>query len=147
MILLQTSWFVTTIDEISSKRILFNQTSRDIFAALQCPNIGTPSNGQMVGNGVFYESIRTFSCDVGYELHGSTVRVCQDTGEWNGTLTTCRGRFLYRWAWLVIFLMLTRGQPFQSVKLWVKKSHRKIFDSDQCFDLRALKTQYCTKGS
>jgi len=43
------------------------------------------------GKGYEYNDQCNFTCDVGYERKGSSVRVCQADGQWSGTATTCEG--------------------------------------------------------
>ena len=45
------------------------------------------------GKGSEYNDQCTFTCDVGYERKGSSVRTCQADGQWSGTQATCEGTF------------------------------------------------------
>lgn len=37
------------------------------------------------------DSVCDFSCQTGYELVGSQVRVCLATGQWSGQRAVCKG--------------------------------------------------------
>jgi len=71
--------------------ILFTYT-----LAVSCLPLIDPSNGAMScaledNIGVpFYEDGCSFTCNTGYELTGSSFRMCQSDGSWSGTEPMCR---------------------------------------------------------
>ncbi|XP_066265899.1 CUB and sushi domain-containing protein 3-like [Branchiostoma lanceolatum] len=56
--------------------------------AVECPELTAPVDGSMYGSH-FYQDIANFSCDVGYDLFGSSVSMCQANGEWSHPVPTC----------------------------------------------------------
>lgn len=70
----------------------FNFSVQFLFAAIDCGQLKSPTNGSLHGERtVFPESLR-FSCDIGFVMGGSPVRQCQPNGTWSGTETTCSGK-------------------------------------------------------
>ena len=59
-----------------------------------CPPLTAPDNGDIDcslgddGEANPGETC-TFTCDDGYQSAGSSIRTCQDDGNWSGTDTTC----------------------------------------------------------
>ena len=55
-----------------------------------CHTLLTPSNGSLsCSNGIKTNSTCSYSCDVGYQLIGSSQRTCQTTRFWSGVPTLC----------------------------------------------------------
>ena len=61
-------------------------------AVVNCSSISAPTSGRMSGSGLIYGSVRTFSCNTGYKLGGSTTRKCQAVGSWSGTIAICSSK-------------------------------------------------------
>ena len=59
--------------------------------ATDCGDPGTPTNGQRSLSSTTYNSVVTYSCDVGYTLQGSNSRTCQSDGQWSGSVPQCPG--------------------------------------------------------
>ena len=59
------------------------------FLVTDCGDPGTPSNGQRSHSSTTYNSVVTYTCDVGYTLQGSNSRTCQFSGLWNGSVPQC----------------------------------------------------------
>ncbi|XP_060580368.1 sushi, von Willebrand factor type A, EGF and pentraxin domain-containing protein 1-like [Ruditapes philippinarum] len=64
-----------------------------------CGEVFGPGNGSVnykqAENGevsTFYLDVATFTCDAGFQLVGSPQLVCQDGGNWAGTVPTCRSQ-------------------------------------------------------
>ena len=59
-----------------------------------CSSPTTPSNGVMncsVGNDIhYYQDTCDFICDTGYNLSGSSQRMCQSNGSWSNTDVSCK---------------------------------------------------------
>lgn len=61
------------------------------LAAKTCPDPGRPENGDRFGYFKVGSTVR-FSCQSGFEMHGSRERTCLESKEWTGSLTTCQDR-------------------------------------------------------
>lgn len=63
---------------------------------VDCGAAPVPINGQVTYNNPSqpeaYNSVVTYSCDVGFELGGMATRQCTDSGEWSGNVPTCTCR-------------------------------------------------------
>ncbi|XP_066300403.1 CUB and sushi domain-containing protein 3-like [Branchiostoma lanceolatum] len=55
---------------------------------VQCPALTAPANGEMTGS-TFYQDEMRFTCDVGYELVGSSTLTCQADRTWDGVAPSC----------------------------------------------------------
>ena len=62
-------------------------------AVITCAVLPQQAHGTKTctGQGYEYNDQCTFTCDVGYERKGSSVRTCQADGQWSGTQATCEG--------------------------------------------------------
>ena len=63
------------------------------FPAIDCGDPGTLTNGQRSLSSTTYNSVVTYTCDVGYTLQGSNSRTCQSDGQWSGSVPQCNGMF------------------------------------------------------
>ena len=61
------------------------------FPAIDCGDPGTPTNGQRSLSSTTYNSVATYTCDVGYTLQGPNSRTCQSDGLWSGSVPQCLG--------------------------------------------------------
>ncbi|XP_066283044.1 sushi, von Willebrand factor type A, EGF and pentraxin domain-containing protein 1-like [Branchiostoma lanceolatum] len=57
---------------------------------LQCPSLASPNHGTVSSSLNLVGDTVTFSCDPGFEIVGSTDRLCQSDGTWSGTQPRCR---------------------------------------------------------
>ena len=57
--------------------------------AVDCGDPGSPTNGQRSLSSTTYNSVVTYTCDVGYTLQGSNSRTCQSSGLWSGSVPQC----------------------------------------------------------
>ena len=60
-----------------------NKRNRTIVAIV-CGDPGTPTNGQRTLSSTTYNSVVTYTCDVGYTLQRANSRTCQADGQWSG---------------------------------------------------------------
>ena len=60
-----------------------------MYAAVDCGNLTDISNGLVSLTETTFGSIATYSCDEGFGLQGSSERVCEATGQWNGSEPLC----------------------------------------------------------
>ena len=56
---------------------------------VDCGDPGTPSNGAKAGTSFTYNSIITYSCNVGYNVMGADSLTCLSSGSWNGSVPLC----------------------------------------------------------
>ncbi|KAF7217070.1 sushi domain-containing protein 2 isoform X1 [Nothobranchius furzeri] len=61
----------------------------DLKPVLSCGWIPPPNNGKKLGTTYLKGAKVQFSCDEGYTLRGSAVRLCQKNGQWSGEDTSC----------------------------------------------------------
>ena len=68
------------------------------FMLVTCPSLTAPNNGMIncsVGDGgANHRGTCTVKCKTGYQLMGSSMRICGDDGSWNGTNATCIRKYL-----------------------------------------------------
>ena len=87
------------------------------IAAINCGDPGTPTNGQRSLSSTTYNSVVTYTCDVGYTLQGSNSRTCQSDRQWSGSVPQCQRMlktdcFLASYWNVPIFAsMLSKSQP------------------------------------
>ena len=62
-------------------------------AAIDCGDPGTPTNGQRTLSSTTYNSVVTYTCDVGYTLQGTSNRICQSNGQWSESVPQCNCEF------------------------------------------------------
>ncbi|XP_065845299.1 scavenger receptor cysteine-rich domain superfamily protein-like isoform X3 [Oscarella lobularis] len=56
----------------------------------QCQSLSAPLFGAVAMDNTTIGGTATFTCLKGYNLHGSSNRVCQNDGTWNGTEASCQ---------------------------------------------------------
>ena len=61
-----------------------------IYSTVTCPKLIAPQYGKVSVTGYSYSSTAYYSCDYGYEIHGSHSRNCQHDGTWHGKAPECR---------------------------------------------------------
>ncbi|KAM3600110.1 uncharacterized protein V6R79_017799 [Siganus canaliculatus] len=61
----------------------------DLQPVVSCGWLSPPTNGKKEGTTYLQGARVTLSCDDGYTLGGSVLRVCQENGQWSGEETTC----------------------------------------------------------
>ncbi|ESO92606.1 hypothetical protein LOTGIDRAFT_233055 [Lottia gigantea] len=80
----------TDISECTCRKGYHNTTDTEC-AAYRCPMLEAPINGYFVNskcNNVFNAACG-LKCRPGYELRGSSLRICQEDSTWSGTTTGC----------------------------------------------------------
>ena len=60
-----------------------------LCSIIDCPDPGTPNNGHRNSSNFSYGASISFTCNVGYELSGNSVIVCEGNKKWSGLLPTC----------------------------------------------------------
>jgi CUB/sushi domain-containing protein len=59
--------------------------------AIDCGHLAAPMNGSIFGNKTVFPNSKTFQCDNGFDLIGSSLRACLSNGNWSGKQTSCKG--------------------------------------------------------
>ena len=63
---------------------------------MDCGDLDDPENGQVSLTGTTFGSSATYTCNRGFELVGSRMRMCLASGEWMGDAPTCeRKHFMF----------------------------------------------------
>ena len=62
-----------------------------IFQAIDCGPLKAPVNGTKNGERTTFLTKLTFQCDDGFEMTGSSSRMCQANKQWSGEETFCTG--------------------------------------------------------
>ena len=57
-----------------------------------CPELMSPENGRVDLSGMNFSSVATYSCDSGYNLIGSELRMCTADGTWSGEDPICQSK-------------------------------------------------------
>ena len=74
---------------------------------MECGPLPTPTRGRSEGNLTTYPNKILFSCDEGFTLNGSAVRMCQPNGAWSGEQGHCQGTL----EWLLLEIMAPTLAP------------------------------------
>ena len=53
--------------------------------------LGDPANGLVSISTTTYNSVATYSCNIGHNLIGDDMRMCLETGSWSNSEPTCTG--------------------------------------------------------
>ena len=63
-------------------------------AELACPSPSVDVDGNITfsppGQAQFVGTVASYQCNTGFNLIGSNVRYCQESGDWNGTEPSCQ---------------------------------------------------------
>jgi hypothetical protein len=60
----------------------------------QCERIQSPINGAIQCTGNTTDHSCKFNCYPGYDLRGSSNRLCNASGKWTGDETLCKSKFV-----------------------------------------------------
>ena len=63
-------------------------------AVVDCGSLNSPPNGRVRFEPTMtttFNSRAIYSCDPGYSRSGSSLRICEDNGEWSGNAPICLG--------------------------------------------------------
>ena len=60
--------------------------------AVDCGPLSDPINGSSYGDSTVFPNSVLFKCDAGFNLSGSSARMCQANGTWSGLAAACVGR-------------------------------------------------------
>ena len=77
--------------ELCFNMVVILASSSDL--AVNCSDPGNLRNGQHSLSSTTYNSLVTYTCDVGYTLQGANSRTCQSNGQWSGRVPQCTREF------------------------------------------------------
>ena len=83
--------------------------------AINCGDPDTPTNGQRSLSSTTYNSVVTYTCDVGYTLQGANSRTCQSDGLWSESVPQCLGTFVCRFDFLFYLISMDGQEVYLSV--------------------------------
>ena len=63
----------------------------NINAEFDCGDLPDPDNGQVSITNTTVGGEARYTCDLGFRLSDTSVRVCRSDGTWNRTTPTCDG--------------------------------------------------------
>ena len=58
--------------------------------SLDCPSLTAPTNGDVSYTTTTYQSVATYTCNLGYTLNGDATQNCGADGTWSGSEPTCQ---------------------------------------------------------
>ena len=64
---------------------------------VNCGTLSNPANGMVSVSTTTYNSVATYSCNVGHTLTGDAMRTCLETGSWSHDEQTCCGELQNIW--------------------------------------------------
>ena len=77
-------------------KIGFRETQKNRCEVIKCPLLPVPDNGYFVHSASCLNTVNTACgarCNSGYQLIGSSIRLCQEDGTWSGHETECVCKF------------------------------------------------------
>lgn len=86
--------------------------SCSFISAKDCGPLSAPLNGTKFGSQTTYPNKIIFSCDGGFDLRGSNVRVCIEDGTWNGEEAICEGKRLWKRFWWLLLVRIWSSKCF-----------------------------------
>ena len=69
--------------------MMFFHPCYNIKTVSDCGDLTEPGNCTMDLPATTYQSIATFTCDVGYYITGESALICEAGGAWNGSEPSC----------------------------------------------------------
>ena len=66
------------------------------YSVVDCGTLGDPANGLLSISTTTYNSVATYSCNIGHNLIGDDMRMCLETGSWSGSEPICPGELLFQ---------------------------------------------------
>ena len=72
----------------------FDRFSSSLIA-VDCGALTSPTNGSSFGTATTFSNTIKFSCDIGFDLVGSSSRRCMADKTWSGEMPVCKGNQFY----------------------------------------------------
>ena len=60
-----------------------------LFTVADCGFLVAPVFGEVNLTDTTFGSVAGYSCGRGYSINGTTMRVCEGSGKWSGTMPLC----------------------------------------------------------
>ncbi len=60
-------------------------------AEVDCGPLSSPKDGQVIFKTTTLNSVATYTCNSGFDLIGSSERICQAGGTWSKEAPVCKG--------------------------------------------------------
>ncbi|KAM8809301.1 fibulin-7 [Eudromia elegans] len=76
---------------LASLQSTLTKTAAPDPPAVSCPDLQAPVDGQKFGTKYLVDHEIHFTCNPGFELLGSSMRMCQANGSWTGEEPRCKG--------------------------------------------------------
>ena len=61
-----------------------------VAVVVNCGDPDTPENGRRELSSTTFRAAALYSCNDGFSLVGSVLRICTASGEWSGFIPTCK---------------------------------------------------------
>ena len=68
----------------------FNKRRFSLFTDRECPELPSPTFGQVTLRGLLFNDKANYTCELGYTLVGPKQRLCQADGTWSGSFPICK---------------------------------------------------------
>lgn len=105
--------------------------------AVECPALPAPANGSIRPPPPYmYKSRVWMSCHAGYIYNGPQVLACGNHNKWNGSVGTCRGKYIYT---VLLYICQRITQSWDACRKEIDKKESKPFQDmsnpywNQCF--------------
>ena len=60
-----------------------------VFIVVDCGLLVAPVFGEVNITDTTFGSLANYSCQRGYNINGTSMRVCEDTGQWSHSMPQC----------------------------------------------------------
>ena len=75
---------------------MYHTVSFYTLVAVDCGPLSDPMNGSSLGDSTVFPNSVLFKCAPGFNLNGSSTRMCQANGTWSGVAVRCVGMLLVK---------------------------------------------------
>lgn len=60
-----------------------------ILTVVDCGVLESPLFGEVTVNDTVFESIANYTCQRGYSVNGTSIRLCEGDGQWSDSMPQC----------------------------------------------------------